>query len=85
MTYRWHEHVGPNTDFGLGYRTEAEAQPWRENDQLRRLKRWVDPEERVRIETAVEEEIAAALAFAESSPFPDPAELHEDVFKEDQE
>jgi hypothetical protein len=32
----------------------------------------------------VEEEIAAAFAFAEASPFPEPEELLRDVFKEDQ-
>src|SRR5438105_1271056 len=37
MTYRWREHVGPNHDYHLGFRTEAEAQPWIENDQVPRL------------------------------------------------
>ena len=31
----------------------------------------------------MEEEIADAFAFAEASPFPEPAELLTDVFKED--
>jgi TPP-dependent pyruvate/acetoin dehydrogenase alpha subunit len=84
MTYRWQEHVGPNDDFQLGYRGAEEARPWMENDQVRRLASLVDPEERERIEMEVEEEIAAAFAYAEGSPFPEAAELYEHVFKEEQ-
>jgi TPP-dependent pyruvate/acetoin dehydrogenase alpha subunit len=84
MTYRWQEHVGPNADFQLGYRSEVEARPWKEDDQVRRLARMVDPEKRERIEAEVEEEIADAFAFAESSPYPDEAELYAHVFKEEE-
>ena len=80
MTYRWKEHVGRNDDYQLGYRTEKEAEPWIENDQLRRLAALVDPAERTQIEVVVSAEIAAAFAFAEESPFPDGAELYTDVF-----
>jgi TPP-dependent pyruvate/acetoin dehydrogenase alpha subunit len=83
MTYRWREHVGPNQDFQLGYRTREEARAWKDNDQVARLARLVDPEERARIEAEAEAEIASALAFAESSPFPDPAELYAHIFMED--
>jgi TPP-dependent pyruvate/acetoin dehydrogenase alpha subunit len=82
MTYRWQEHVGPNQDYHLGYRTKEEAKPWQDDDQVRRIARFIDAAERGRIEADVEEEIAAAFAFAESSPFPEPAELHAHVFKE---
>ena len=37
QTYRWKEHVGPNEDFKLGYRTKEQAQPWIDNDQVERL------------------------------------------------
>ena len=77
MTYRWHEHVGPNTDFGLGYRTDDEARPWRDNDQVARLAALVNADKRARIEAEVEEEIHAAIQFAEASPFPEAAALHE--------
>jgi TPP-dependent pyruvate/acetoin dehydrogenase alpha subunit len=81
LTYRWKEHVGPNEDFNLGYRTKEEAEPWMKNDQVKRLAEFVGPDRRVRIEEDVEAEIQAALAFAEESPFPEPAELLTDVFK----
>ncbi len=82
MTYRWHEHVGPGFDFHLGFRGADEARPWRENDQVTRLAALVEPESRRQLELAVEEEIAAAFAFAQASPFPPPAALYTDVFQE---
>jgi TPP-dependent pyruvate/acetoin dehydrogenase alpha subunit len=82
MTYRWREHVGPNDDYQLGYRTRAEAMTWFETDQVVRLAKRIHPAERVRIEADVEAEIAEAFAFAEASAFPEPAALTTDVFKE---
>jgi TPP-dependent pyruvate/acetoin dehydrogenase alpha subunit len=43
----------------------------------------IAPAERARIESAVEEEIADAFAFAEASPFPAAEELMSDIFKEE--
>ncbi|HXG12150.1 MAG TPA: thiamine pyrophosphate-dependent dehydrogenase E1 component subunit alpha [Gemmataceae bacterium] len=82
MTYRWREHVGPGHDFHLGFRNEDEVQPWVEADQVRRLAEMIDADTRARIEEDVEAEIAAAVAFAEESPWPEPAELYTDVFQE---
>jgi TPP-dependent pyruvate/acetoin dehydrogenase alpha subunit len=42
----------------------------------------IDAEQRKKIEQDVEAEIEAAFLFAEESPFPNPAELFTDVFKE---
>jgi TPP-dependent pyruvate/acetoin dehydrogenase alpha subunit len=81
LTYRWHEHVGPNRDFHLGYRTEEEARPWVESDQVARLAAMIGAQDRARIVDEVDAEIASAFAFAEASPFPDPAELFTDVFQ----
>jgi TPP-dependent pyruvate/acetoin dehydrogenase alpha subunit len=83
MTYRWQEHVGPSRDYQLGYRTEEEAQPWMENDQVQRVAALLDTEARSRIEAEVEEEIGAAFAFAEISPFREPGELYAHVFTEE--
>jgi TPP-dependent pyruvate/acetoin dehydrogenase alpha subunit len=79
-TYRWKEHVGPNDDFQLGYRTREEAAPWVENDQVRRLAALVPAERRRAIDREVEVEIREAVDFAEHSPFPDVSELLTDVF-----
>jgi TPP-dependent pyruvate/acetoin dehydrogenase alpha subunit len=82
-TYRWREHVGPREDYDLGYRNVAEAEPWVAADPVRRLTELVEPSMRQRIESEVESEIANAIAFAESSLFPDAVELMTDVFSED--
>jgi TPP-dependent pyruvate/acetoin dehydrogenase alpha subunit len=82
MTYRWTEHVGPGQDFHLGHRSAAEARPWMENDQVRRLAAMLGPTQRGRIEEEVHAEVAAAFAYADSSRFPEPAELYADVFQE---
>jgi TPP-dependent pyruvate/acetoin dehydrogenase alpha subunit len=79
-TYRWREHVGPNTDFQLGYRTPSEAEPWMEKDAVRLLGERLAPAERERIQQEVEAEIAEAFAFAESSPFPAESELMTDIY-----
>jgi len=82
-TYRWREHVGPGRDFQLGFRAEAECEPWVAADPVRRLASELSALERADIEAEVEEEIAAAFAFAEASPFPAPGELMTDIFQED--
>lgn len=82
LTYRWKEHVGPNDDFHLGYRTREEADPWMKNDQVKRLAGLLEADQRRRIESEVEAEIQAAFAFAEESPFPDGSELFTDMFKQ---
>lgn len=76
--YRWKEHVGPGTDFHVGYRSETEFESWRAADQVEVLGGRLPPDERKRIEREVEEEIRAAFEFAEASPFPEPEELWTD-------
>lgn len=82
MTYRLLEHVGPQEDFGLGYRDQSEAAPWRANDPVRALAAAVPSGQRGPLEQAVEQEIRDAFAYAEASPFPGPEELARHVFKE---
>src|SRR5262249_7617206 len=71
LTYRWKEHVGPSEDYHLGYRTPDEAASWVAADPVRCLSEAIKPATRARLEQEVEEEIAAAFAFAEASPFPE--------------
>lgn len=82
MTYRWQEHVGPGRDYHLGYRTEDEAAPWIAADPVKRLVELLEPTARAQLEDEVADEIAAAFAHAEASPFPEAVELYSDVFKE---
>ncbi len=83
VTYRWREHVGPGLDYHLGYRAKAECELWEKADALRTMGERVEPAERAMIEAAVDREIAAAFAFAESSPFPQTRELMTDIFTEE--
>jgi TPP-dependent pyruvate/acetoin dehydrogenase alpha subunit len=78
--YRWKEHVGPNEDWAAGYRAEADAARWRQNDPVRTLGAALAAAERSAIEAEVEAEIAAAITFAEESPWPPPEALYADVW-----
>lgn len=74
MTCRYKEHVGPGEDFHAGYRAHAEIKAWMDRDPL-----CVDTALVAELRPALDAEIAAAVAFAEASPLPDPADLLADV------
>jgi TPP-dependent pyruvate/acetoin dehydrogenase alpha subunit len=78
---RWREHVGPCEDDHLKYRDEAKVRASKAQDELKRLAQMIEPARRSKIEADVREEIRSAIAFAEASPWPEPQELHKDVFK----
>ena len=84
-TYRFREHVGPNYDIDLGYRTQAELDRWMAREPVgalaRRLERVgvLPASRRAELDAQVEAEIADAVAFAKSSPFPEPAALYADL------
>jgi len=79
-TYRWLEHVGPNEDFDAGYRASAEREPWVQSDQLIKIGVLITDARRSALDDEVEDEIRDAIAFAESSPFPDTSALYTNVF-----
>jgi TPP-dependent pyruvate/acetoin dehydrogenase alpha subunit len=79
LTYRWRDHVGPDEDRVYKYRSETELDGWIERDQLKILAAKIHDDDRARIEKTVEAEIAAAIEFAESSPFPSDDELYAHV------
>ena len=81
-TYRWREHVGPGSDYRLGYRNESECEPWIAADPVRQLAAELPTRVRAGIEKEVHIEIAEALTFAETSPFPDASELMMDIYQE---
>lgn len=84
-TYRFLEHVGPNYDIDLGYRTQAELDRWMARDPVgglaRRLERAgvLPATRRAVLDAQIEAEVTDAVAFAKSSPFPEPAALFADV------
>ncbi len=79
-TQRWRDHVGPDEDRKIGYRPDTLLDAWIANDQLRRLGEMLPAAKRQAIDAQVETELAAAVTFAEQSPFPADAELYEHVF-----
>jgi TPP-dependent pyruvate/acetoin dehydrogenase alpha subunit len=79
LTYRWRDHVGPGEDRIYKYRPDSELDDWIKRDQLKILATKIADPERAQIEKVVEAEIADAIAFAESSPFPADNELYVDV------
>ncbi len=76
-TYRWKGHVGPEVDFQLGYRGEAEFEKWRRRDPLAllegllRRERWIAGEELQSIHMQIGAQIAEAVQFAKEAPFPE--------------
>ena len=78
---RWLEHVGPNEDFKLGYRSEDEVTPFREQDEIERLGSLLDQQVKAEIDQEIENEINKAIQFAESSQFPQKEELLKYVYK----
>jgi pyruvate dehydrogenase E1 component alpha subunit len=83
-TYRWREHCGPLYDNDIGYRSEAEFLAWQANDPIIRLQAFrperLTAEEIAGIEAKVDAEVAAAFAFAEDSPFPEPGDAFSDIY-----
>ena len=75
------EHVGPNEDWHLKYRSKKEIERWKKEDQVARLGDMLPDDERKKIELEVKNEMAAALAFAENSVFPGNEELYSNVYK----
>ena len=79
-TQRWLEHVGPREDFNLGYRQQAEVEGAQAADQMLVLRKRLAEEVALEIDEAVEKDIAAAIAFAEASPFPPVETLYHHQF-----
>lgn len=79
-TYRWREHVGPNEDFETGYRSRSELDRWVSEDPVETVGALIHGARRREIDAEVEREIKDAVAFAESSPFPQVEALYTNVF-----
>jgi len=85
-TYRWREHVGPDYDNHLGYRTEAEFLNWKAQDPLEKAKLYLLnkgslTEDQVQdMERRVAREIDEAVSFAIESPYPPVEHLARHLF-----
>jgi TPP-dependent pyruvate/acetoin dehydrogenase alpha subunit len=85
-TYRWLEHVGPNSDISLGYRTQTELDEWKSRCPVKTLeKNLLDDnaltiEDIRKMEREISDEIEKALSFAKNSPFPEKDDLVQGVY-----
>lgn len=85
-TYRWREHVGPNYDWDMGYRTREEVEEWMAKCPVDRWKKWlldsgmVREEELQVIADGIEAEIEDAFTRSKEDPFPEPDELYTNLY-----
>jgi len=85
-TYRWREHVGPNDDTDLGYRSHEEVEQWKSRCPIkqfaRRLEaeRLVTPTQLAQWSADVARELDEAVAFAQQSLFPPAGDLASGVY-----
>lgn len=76
VTSRYKEHVGVGEDFHFNYRTSDSVEAFKKRDPL-----LVDSKLVEALTPEIVREIDAAVAFAEASPAPGPAELLTDVIR----
>lgn len=75
-TYRWREHVGPNWDYDYGYRTKTEVDEWIGRCPIQQGTRALVEEGSISEhevgswESEIRQEVAQAVALAQSAPFP---------------
>ncbi|MCS6825237.1 MAG: pyruvate dehydrogenase (acetyl-transferring) E1 component subunit alpha [Caldilinea sp.] len=83
QTYRWKGHSKSDKQ---RYRTKEEVKAWQERDPIARLAQkmleasLLTEADLQHLQARVDEEIAAAVAFAKASPEPDPATIFEGVY-----
>ena len=84
-TYRFYDHVGVR-GMGLNYRSDEELAQWQQRDPIdlfegRLAEQNILSEEAAQaIHAEITEQVKAGIEFAESSPFPEPDALLEDVY-----
>jgi pyruvate dehydrogenase E1 component alpha subunit len=84
-TYRFYNHHGVQ-NLGLKYRPDEEVARWKERDPITGLERRMidngvaNQSDFDRIWAALREDIAAAIAFAEDSPYPSSDQVLVDVY-----
>lgn len=85
-TYRWLEHVGPNFDYDLGYRTREEVEGWmakcpvRACEQLLLDRKLLSNRDVAQITEEINREVDDSVKFAKDSPFPNESDAFSDVY-----
>jgi TPP-dependent pyruvate/acetoin dehydrogenase alpha subunit len=70
-TYRYREHVGPNYDWDLGYRTKEEVYEHMASDTVKSTRNKVSEEDAAKIEHQVDSRVLAAFEHAEAAAWPE--------------
>ena len=70
MTYRWREHVGPNYDYDLGYRSKEELDEWMAKCPIKKLEGSISKEDQEKLNKEITEEVHAAVELARKASFP---------------
>jgi len=84
-TYRYYDHVGVR-GMGLVYRTDDEVIEWKKRDPIDLFESRLEEQgilsaDQIKaVHDEVLAEIGKAIEFAESSPFPDPSTILDDVY-----
>ena len=87
-TFRWLEHVGPNWDDDVGYRTKGELDNWLKRDPIKNYKNFILEKNIVTEDQILEKtnniitEIEEAFLFAKVSPFPDNEVMNQHIYKD---
>ena len=81
MTFRYREHVGPNFDNHLNYRSKKYLNYWKSKDHLDFFKNKIGHIEFKNKQKLIEKEINAAFNFALKSDFPKKKDLSKHLFK----
>jgi TPP-dependent pyruvate/acetoin dehydrogenase alpha subunit len=81
-TYRFRDHVGPNYDVEVGYRTQTEVDEWMVKCPISRLEKDLNlkESEKTQIEKNIQQSIEDAFAFAKQSPPPEPSEIFTHIY-----
>ena len=81
MTFRYREHVGPNFDNHLNYRSKKYLNYWKSKDHLDFFKNKITQIEFKNKQKLIEKEINNAFKFALKSNFPKKNDLSKHLFK----
>lgn len=87
-TYRWLEHVGPNYDYNLGYRTKRELKDWMKRCPIKIFKKFllekglIKYSEITQFLKKIDMEIKESIIFAKQSNFPAYGEIFKDVYRD---
>lgn len=88
-TYRFRAHCGPDYDYNLGYRTQAEVLENEKKCPIEVFKMKLKKEKIItnieidQMEEKINNEIEEAFQFAKKSPFPNEADAFEGVYKKE--